>query len=301
MKSCWLEAYYPAKAHCEKPVCRCWSMTFDVIEGVKNQCFNNIFLSFAFSAKEKDAETGYSYFGSRYYSSDLSIWLSVDPMSDKYPSMSPYVYCANNPVKLVDPNGEDYEVVKDDEKHTITIRATYYAGNKNDFKQLQKGLKAWNSQSGKYSLTQDGEQYTINFELTGVLDADKFKNATRESNESRGPESNAFLVSDNYSGYEKGDRGTTRNGHVCYVKSDSPLRTTIHEIGHTLGLGEFSGDNVMTQGGDNANITKTHIKGILENAGIKSTGSFSGGTQITSPHAKAERSFDAFVGKLKRK
>lgn len=62
---------------------------------------------YTFSAKEKDAETGYSYFGSRYYSSDLSIWLSVDPQASKYPSLSPYVYCANNPVKLVDPNGED--------------------------------------------------------------------------------------------------------------------------------------------------------------------------------------------------
>ena len=61
-----------------------------------------------FSAKERDTETGYSYFGSRYYSSDLSIWLSVDPMSDKYPSLSPYVYCANNPIKLVDPNGEEF-------------------------------------------------------------------------------------------------------------------------------------------------------------------------------------------------
>ena len=60
-----------------------------------------------FSAKEKDTETGLSYFGARYYSSDLSIWLSVDPMSDKYPSLSPYTYCANNPVKLVDPNGEE--------------------------------------------------------------------------------------------------------------------------------------------------------------------------------------------------
>jgi RHS repeat-associated protein len=33
------------------------------------------------------------------------MWLSVDPMSDKYPSMSPYNYCANNPVILVDPDG----------------------------------------------------------------------------------------------------------------------------------------------------------------------------------------------------
>ena len=62
---------------------------------------------YTFSAKEKDTETGYSYFGSRYYSSDLSVWLSVDPMAAKYPSLSPYVYCADNPVKLVDPNGEE--------------------------------------------------------------------------------------------------------------------------------------------------------------------------------------------------
>ena len=72
-----------------------------------NHNFNNASTPFTFSAKEKDSETGFSYFGSRYYNSDLSIWLSVDPMSDKYPSLSPYVYCANNPIKLVDPNGEE--------------------------------------------------------------------------------------------------------------------------------------------------------------------------------------------------
>ena len=70
--------------------------------------------TFTFSAKEKDLETGLSYFGSRYYSSDLSIWLSVDPQSDKYPSLSPYTYCANNPVKLVDPNGEAVWIVGED-------------------------------------------------------------------------------------------------------------------------------------------------------------------------------------------
>ena len=67
----------------------------------------------AFSSKERDTETGLSYFGARYYSSELSIWLSVDPMSGKYPSLSPYVYCADNPVKLVDPNGEDVSPIYD--------------------------------------------------------------------------------------------------------------------------------------------------------------------------------------------
>ena len=72
--------------------------------------------TFTFSAKEKDSETGLSYFGSRYYSSDLSIWLSVDPMGDKYASLSPYTYCANNPVKLVDPNGETWDTPEDEKK-----------------------------------------------------------------------------------------------------------------------------------------------------------------------------------------
>ena len=66
-----------------------------------------------FSAKERDTETGYSYFGSRYYSSDLSIWLSVDPMAAKYPSLSPYTYCAENPVRVVDPNGEEIGEYRD--------------------------------------------------------------------------------------------------------------------------------------------------------------------------------------------
>ena len=78
---------------------------------------------YTFSAKEKDSETGLSYFGSRYYSSDLSVWLSVDPMSDKYPSLSPYVYCADNPVKLVDPDGEEVWIPGVDEKGNVTYTA----------------------------------------------------------------------------------------------------------------------------------------------------------------------------------
>ena len=63
---------------------------------------------YTFTGKERDAETGYSYFGSRYLDHELiPSWLSVDPMADKYPGISPYAYCAWNPVKLVDPNGEE--------------------------------------------------------------------------------------------------------------------------------------------------------------------------------------------------
>ncbi len=61
---------------------------------------------YQFTGKEKDAETGYNYFGARYYNSDLSIWLSVDAFLGKHPSLTPYNYCANNPIKYIDINGD---------------------------------------------------------------------------------------------------------------------------------------------------------------------------------------------------
>ena len=35
----------------------------------------------------------------------VQVWLSVDPMSNQYPNLSNYVYCRNNPIRRVDPNG----------------------------------------------------------------------------------------------------------------------------------------------------------------------------------------------------
>ena len=47
----------------------------------------------------------YLDFGARLYDPRTAAWLSQDPLSEKYYSISPYAYCAGNPVNLVDPNG----------------------------------------------------------------------------------------------------------------------------------------------------------------------------------------------------
>jgi RHS repeat-associated protein len=64
-------------------------------------------LPYKFSGKEQDQETGLLYFGARYYDPKLKFWLGVDPLAEMYPDVSSYVYCVNNPVRFVDPDGRE--------------------------------------------------------------------------------------------------------------------------------------------------------------------------------------------------
>src|SRR5690606_27050292 len=59
---------------------------------------------YRFSGKEKDDETGFYYFGARYYAPWLARWISCDPVGFA-DGMNLYRYCRNNPVMLRDPNG----------------------------------------------------------------------------------------------------------------------------------------------------------------------------------------------------
>ncbi len=66
---------------------------------------------FGFNGKEKDDETygtGNEYdFGARLYDPRLGRWMSIDILEENYPYLSPYNFCANDPVLFVDPNGKE--------------------------------------------------------------------------------------------------------------------------------------------------------------------------------------------------
>ncbi|MBD3374485.1 hypothetical protein GF406_05550, partial [candidate division KSB1 bacterium] len=65
-----------------------------------------------FTGKELDKEShiGLYYFGARYYDPEVGRFISVDPLADKYPGWSPYVYCLNNPLKNIDTDGRRVEI-----------------------------------------------------------------------------------------------------------------------------------------------------------------------------------------------
>ena len=70
--------------------------------------YNNVLPKYSFNAKELDEETGMYYYEARYYKPP--VFTSRYPMFEKYFWMTPYAYCANNPVKYVDPSGKEGEV-----------------------------------------------------------------------------------------------------------------------------------------------------------------------------------------------
>jgi RHS repeat-associated protein len=145
---------------------------------------------YTFSGKEKDAETGYGYFGARYYDSGLSIWLSVDPMSDKYPSMSPYNYCANNPVMLVDPDGRYFvgifgQKVRVRQNEDGTIKVGVFATKA--LKSYVKLLNSTNSQTAKNEFIEIAKNKTrVHFKMVDEV-VDNGLYGSHEPHDKNGP------------------------------------------------------------------------------------------------------------------
>ncbi|QYS92430.1 RHS repeat-associated core domain-containing protein [Flavobacterium covae] len=67
---------------------------------------SSISMPYLFNGKELDRETNLTYYGARYLDMKTSLWLNIDPLAEKFPNTSSYVYCLNNPIKLIDPDGK---------------------------------------------------------------------------------------------------------------------------------------------------------------------------------------------------
>jgi RHS repeat-associated protein len=84
-----------------------------------------------FTGKERDWESGYDYFGARYYDARIGRWGQTEPLYDKYLSYSPYQYGLLNPMKLVDADGNDVFITGVDASNTVNA---INSSAKGDFK-----------------------------------------------------------------------------------------------------------------------------------------------------------------------
>ena len=63
---------------------------------------------YKYNGKELDTKKGLNWYdyGARQYDAALGRWHKIDPMTEKYYSVSPYAYCSSNPVNAIDYQGK---------------------------------------------------------------------------------------------------------------------------------------------------------------------------------------------------
>uniref|UniRef100_UPI0035A03496 RHS repeat-associated core domain-containing protein n=3 Tax=Prevotella heparinolytica TaxID=28113 RepID=UPI0035A03496 len=65
---------------------------------------------YKYNGKELDARKGLNWYdyGARHYDAALGRFTTADPLAEKYYGISQYVYCGNEPVRRIDPDGKQF-------------------------------------------------------------------------------------------------------------------------------------------------------------------------------------------------
>ncbi|MBP1646545.1 MAG: type secretion protein Rhs, partial [Bacteroidetes bacterium] len=199
---------------------------------------------YKFNGKEKDEETGYNYYGARYYYDWASIWLSVDPMSDKYPSTSSYAYCRNNPIMLVDPDG------RDDYKVNSTGHITRLKDQSKAKDGVDRLIKAnvW----GKVKYNEDGSPKGNSIEVEkGTFKKENFEKGSNEGH--------ALYLDNNRDKAEKIFSFLADNTDVEYSLIERSDQSNIISTSHVKGSDDYGSDISKVIAGSEQDALKSHI------------------------------------------
>ena len=229
---------------------------------------------FRFTGKELDKQNGLNMydFGARLFDvAGVPMWTSVDPLAEKYYHISPYVYCFNDPMKYVDPDGKDGIISIYGENITISANVYLYGkgATKSVLKQMQSDVnRVWGK---NYPIKHDGTTYNVTFNINMFLYGGKEKNEPLVIADSWNPFSrnNYINVTDDNRRSEvyKWDEGVWRskgrNGKPLSVDDPAP-----HEVAHLLGLDDQYTDEHGPNNGWEGNIMGDSKNGKVDERNI---------------------------------
>ncbi len=201
---------------------------------------------FQYNGKEKQPELSLNWidYGARNYDAQIGRWHSIDGMAEKYISFSPYHYCANNPIRNYDIDGNEFTESAERwiDKLSISISEEIKKSNKIMLRKLAKIEKAKSMyETGKISEAKmnrriERKQKAINKQESRkeeLLEAQSEISELRHSSQVYNVvESNRFTPK----GYDEG-AATVFNMSTqavdIWVKPNGSLRLFAHELKHT--------------------------------------------------------------------
>lgn len=210
-----------------------------------------------FTGKERDTETGYDYFGARYYNSRIGRWGGVEPLLDKYISFSPYHFCLSNPLKAIDQDGKNADILIVDNHMHITARVYYstYAaptqenpvGNPNGLTpdqinmltQTTNGVESREAEIERYwsgSRVINGVRYNVTTDVQFINVGNDYNDALKYANRNNGN------VLQSATTLERGTEGAEVVGgqllRILNGKTTWHESTFAHEFAHIVGLSD---------------------------------------------------------------
>ena len=213
---------------------------------------------YKYNGKELDTKKGLNWYdyGARHYDAVLGRFITVDALYDKHFKVSPYVYCGNEPVGRIDPDGNDWRVQThynretDKIEYKITVRAALINNSNNkelDIKTLAGQIVE--QVNAAYTISGDDFVSTMDMQLRTVNSVDDIKDTEHVlqivDQDMLTKTDKSVVMAETYKNSLDVKIGTKA---VSDMLNNDDNRTFAHELGHSGGLGHtMNVENLMTQ------------------------------------------------------
>ena len=213
---------------------------------------------YKYNGKELDTKKGLNWYdyGARHYDAVLGRFITVDALYDKHFKVSPYVYCGNEPVGRIDPDGNDWRVQThynretDKIEYKITVRAALINNSNNkelDIKTLAGQIVE--QVNAAYTISGDDFVSTMDMQLRTVNSVDDIKDTEHVlqivDQDMLTKTDKSVVMAETYKNSLDVKIATKA---VSNMLNNDDNRTFAHELGHSGGLGHtMNVENLMTQ------------------------------------------------------